>query len=284
MPILDREEYIEQAYLFHSLGQRMQRQLATQEILTGMKQELLATTKLPLALDYLAADLKLTGMMAPAMQRLAHYFTPFQTFLVAEAEQYRGKFDLNQALVILEREAEYRSREPSRQGLFLYQFESLCRNRLNYDRGFTAMADDPVYDEPWRKWLLLVRKQVGFIDIADLIYLRSEQYQLEKVRRGYLPEPGETTEPTLFGEKEGRIAAANRRRDPLLLFASFHRQLGYPTVPQPEFSDRPPDMVPALVRRIERLESRIKMLDEEQKGTFDLSKFYVKPDKPPLEE
>ncbi len=47
MPILDREEYIEQAYLYRMLSERMQREMATQELLTGMKQELLASTKLP---------------------------------------------------------------------------------------------------------------------------------------------------------------------------------------------------------------------------------------------
>ncbi len=87
----------------------------------------------------------------------------------------------------------------------------------------------------------------------------------------------------LFGEKEGRIAAANRQRDPLLLFAALHRHLGYPAVPRVERKDRQPDLVPAALRRVERLETRIKMIDEEQKGTLDLSKLYVKPETAPTD-
>ncbi|MDX1963541.1 MAG: hypothetical protein SFX18_10330 [Pirellulales bacterium] len=263
MPILDRAEYIEQAYLFRILADRMEQQLATQELLASVRHELLASTNLPLAIDFLSAELRLTGFFAPAMRKLAHYFTPFQTFCVAEAERERGKFDLNQALVILAREAGYRAENPSRQGLFLFQLECLCRNRLNYDRGLTAVADDPFYDAAWRDWLIFVRRQVGFIDLADLIYERSEFARQERLRRGVEQTEDDIPAP-LFGEKEGRIAAANRRRDPLLLFAALHRHLGYPAVPVPNFHDRAPDLLPALVRRIERLESRIKMLDEEQ--------------------
>ncbi len=126
-----------------------------------------------------------------------------------------------------------------------------------------------------------MRKQVGFLDIADLIYLRSEQQRIEQQRMQH-GEPGDTpTQEPLFGIKEGRIAWANRGRDPLLLFAALHRQLGYPEVPKTDFSEKQIDLLPALMRRMERLEARIKILDEEQRGTFDLSKLYVKPDQPP---
>ena len=70
------------------------------------------------------------------------------------------------------------------------------------------------------------RRQVGLIDIADLIYVRSEQYLLDCRRQGR----DEPDKPMLFGQKEGRIAMANRRKDPLLLFAALHRQLGYPAI------------------------------------------------------
>ncbi len=100
-----------------------------------LKHEILATSKLYLALDYLSADLKMHGLMSPAMQRLGHYFTPYQAYLVSEAEREKGRFDLNQALLILEREAGYRAQGTTPQGMFHYQFESLSRNRLNYDRG-----------------------------------------------------------------------------------------------------------------------------------------------------
>jgi hypothetical protein len=281
VPLLDREEYIEQAYLFRMMALRLEQQIPTQELLGMLKHEILATSKLNLAIDYLSADLKMHGLMSPAMQKLGHYFTPFQAFLVSEAEREKGRFDLNQALKILEREATYRAEKATRQGMFLYQFESISRNRLNYDRGLTAIAHDPLFDEAWREWILLVRKQVGFLDIADLIYLRSEQLVIERLRQQHEEPDQETAQAPLFGVKEGRIAAANRHRDPLLLFAALHRQLGYPEVPQTDFSEKQPDLLPALMRRMERLEARMKMLDEEQRGTFDLSKLYAKPDQPP---
>ncbi len=247
-----REEYIEQAYFYQRLLDRWGEQFATQEMLVAIRHEILATSKLSLALDYLAADLRLYGMMSSAMTKLSHYFTPFQAFLVSEAEREGGKFELNQALHILQREATYRAEQPTPQGLFLFQFESLCRNRLNYDRGLTAISNDPLFDIEWHDWILLVRKQVGFLELSELIYVRSEFAQREAQRLGQDAPPTKV----LFGEKEGRIAAANRQRDPLLLFAALHRQLGYPAVPFPDFQERAPDLIPSLMRRIERLETK----------------------------
>ena len=95
----------------------------------------------------MADELRLTGGFATAMARLPHYFTPFQAYVVGEAEKAEGRFDFRVALEILQREAEYRAAGASPQGIFLYQFEALCRNRLGYDRGLDAVAADPIYDE-----------------------------------------------------------------------------------------------------------------------------------------
>jgi len=38
-------------------------------------------------------------------------------------------------------------------------------------------------------------------------------------------------------------------------------------------------MLPQLMRRVNRLESRLKMLEDEQRGGIDLEQFYGKPDK-----
>lgn len=276
--MLDREEYIEQAYLFRVLGERMSREIATQELLGLVKEEILSTTKLPLAIDFLASELRHIGTFSSAMARLTHYFTSFQTFVVAEAENERGKFDLNVALKILEREALYRAENPPPQGVFLYQFECLCRNRLGYDKGLEAIAGDPAFDEGWREWIYIVRRQVGIVDFGDMIYVRSQQFLKDRLRKNPDAEP--LPKPVLFGEKEGRIAWANRQKDPLLLFAALHRQLGYPSVPKAEPIDQTPAIIPQLMRRVERMESRIKLLEEEQKGGIDLSKFY----NPPREE
>jgi hypothetical protein len=273
--MLDREEYIEQSHLFRVLGERLNREMATQELLVLVKEEILSTTKLPLAIDFLASELRHAGMFSSAMARLTHYFTPFQTFVVAEAENERGRFDLNVALKILEREALYRADNPPPQGVFLYQFECISRNRLGYDRGLEAVAGDPVFDEAWREWILIVRRQVGIVDFSDMLYVRSQQFVKDRLRKNPDAEP--LAKRALFGEKEGRIAWANRGKDPLLLFAALHRQLGYPSIPKPEPIDQTPLLVPQLLRRVERLESRIKLLEEEQKGGIDLAKFYPPP-------
>jgi hypothetical protein len=265
---LDREEYVEQAYFFRTLRERMQLGLSTQDLLTAIRQEILSTTKLPLALDFMASELRLTGGYSSAMARLDHYFTSFQVFVIREAEREEGKFDIRIALEVLEREAEYRSKGLTPQGIFLFQFETLCRNRLGYDRGLEAVAGDPAYDEAWREWILTVRRQVGIIDIADLIYVRSEHYRAVK---------GEPDKPILFGEKEGKIARANRHKDPLFLFSALARHLGYPSVPRPKQQESEGQMVLLLHRRIERLEQRIKLLEEELRGGINLARYYASP-------
>ena len=65
--ILDREEYVEQAYFFRTLRERMEQSLSTQELLVSIRQEVLSTTKLPMALDFMADELKLTGGFATAI-------------------------------------------------------------------------------------------------------------------------------------------------------------------------------------------------------------------------
>ena len=108
MPLLDRDEYVEQAYFFRALGDRLEQNMATQDLLAHVNQEVLSTTRLPMAIDFLASELRLNGAFAPAMAKLAHYFTAFQTFIVSESEREQGRFDFSVALEILRSEAEYR--------------------------------------------------------------------------------------------------------------------------------------------------------------------------------
>ncbi len=180
---LDRDEYVEQAYLFRTLRERMQQDTSSQELLASIRQEILATTRLPYAIDFMLSELRLTGGFATAMAHLPHYFTPFQTFVIAEGERAEGKFDFRVGLEVLRREAEYRVQGASPQGIFLYQFETLCRNRLGYDRGLEAMAGDDIYDDDWKQWILTVRRQVGLIDLGDMLYVRSELYRKHAARR-----------------------------------------------------------------------------------------------------
>jgi hypothetical protein len=277
--MLDREEYIEQAYLFRILGQRLPQNMPLQELLVQVGEELLASTKLPLAVGFMRAELEHSGAISQAMAQLAHYFTPFQTYMIHEAENERGRFDMRIALAVLRAEAAFRAESVSRQGMFLFQFETICRNRLRYDQGLQAIADDPIYDESWNEWILTVRRQIGIIDIADLLFVRSQYYQDRRCLRTGQDAPPE--KPILFGEKEGRIALANRGKDPLYLFAALQRHLGYPAVPRPVPSDKTTEIIPQLMRRVERLETRIKLLEEEQKEAgIDITKFYRPPENP----
>jgi hypothetical protein len=276
--MLERAEYVEQAYFFRSLAERMKQEMPTQDLLSSLRQEILASTKLPLAIDFLASELRLQGVMGPAMLRLAHYFTPFQAFVIAEAEEDRSRLDFTVAMQVLEREAEYRAQGATPQGIFLFQFETLCRNRLGYQKGLSAMAADPIFDAPWREFVASLRAQVGTIDLGDLIYLRSEHYVNTQARREVRDE---RMPPVLFGEKEGQIALANRRKDPLLLFAALQRHLNYPLVPKPRKADESAAVVPMLARRMERLEMRVKLLEDEQRGGIDITKYYQPPPPPP---
>jgi hypothetical protein len=274
-PALDRAEYIEQAYLFQLLGERIAEQIPMQELLEQLQHELLATTKLPMAIDFLLTELKHSGLMAPAMRRLAHYFTPLQTYLIEEAEKETGRFPTETALEILRADANYRAEGAPKAGFFLFHLEALSRNRLNYDRGLTAISNDPLYDEAWAKWILMIRAQIGLVDLSDLVFLASHEYE----RR--LREAGEPTEgkgPFLFGEREGRIALANRRKEPQYLFSAMQRHLSYPKVPRPKPPDPNRELIPQLLRRMERLESRIKLMEQEQKASLDITKFYERPD------
>jgi hypothetical protein len=273
-PILDREEHVEQAYFFRVLRERLAAGQSTQEVLERIDQEVLSTTRLPYAIQFLAAELKHSGLLSSGLARLGHYFTPFQAFVVRGTEDEARRFSTDTALLVLEREAEYRAGRVSPAGLFVYQFEVLCRNRLGYSEGLACLAADPYYDDAWKAYLDDLRSQVGLIDFADLIYLRSELYVQEQRRQAPDYEP---PLPPLFGEKEGKIARANRGRDPLYLFAALQRQLGYPEVPRPRPRDDLSAKLEVLQGKLREMESRVKLLESELRGKIDLGQF-GKPD------
>ena len=275
--MLPREEFIEQAYFFRVLRERLPENMPLQDLLAQVRQEILASTKLPLAVDFLLSELKHSGVIAPAMQRLGHYFRPFQTYLISEAESEKGRFDMRVALEIMEKEAAYRAEHDQPAGVFLFQFETLCRNRLNYDRGLEAMAGDPLYDQAWQTWIRYVRRQIGLLDLADMMYVASQHYITQQTRR---KRPHDAQQVILFGDKEGQIALANRRKDPLYLFAALQRHLGYPQVPRRKPADEAQQILPQVLRRLERIETRLKFLEDEQREGIDLTKFYTPPEGP----
>ncbi|MCO8120783.1 hypothetical protein NHH03_03465 [Stieleria sp. TO1_6] len=271
--MLDREEYIEQAHLFQLLHERGGGEFPIQELLEQLRHEVLATTKLPMAMEYMLTEVKHSGLLGPAMHQLGHYFTPFQTFLIDRSESDTGRFTMNRALQIMESEAKYRIKDATTAGMFLFQFEVLCRNRLSYDQGLTAISGDPIYDSQWSSWILGLRAQVGLVDFADLLFLASEHYRYKLEQAG---QSADGKGPFLFGDKEGRIALANRRKDPLYLFSALQRHLGYPPVPKPLPVDHAQEIIPQMARRIERLEARIQLMEEERRSSLDITKFYEK--------
>src|SRR5436305_12672913 len=106
---LEREEYIEQAYFFRVFRERLASNLAAQELLDAIHEETLSTTRLPMAIQFLSTELKHSGLLSSGMERLAHYFTPFQSFVVRQTEDERTRLNTDLALLVLEREAEYRA-------------------------------------------------------------------------------------------------------------------------------------------------------------------------------
>ena len=288
--MLNRAEYVEQTYFFRTLAERICDHVPIQDVLAGLREETLTTTKLPLAIDYMLSELCHQGVVATAMSRLSHYFAPFQTYVVDEAENDRGRFDMRLAFKILQSEAQYRAEDPTPQGIFLFQFETICRNRLSYDCGLAAIAKDPLLNQQWKQWVLTVRRQIGLVDFADMVYVRSQYYR-DRCARGSpsfeaaAARKGQEANAAadaivLFGENEGKIAWANRRKDPLFLFSALQRQLGYPVIPRPQPADDSSRQLPSFLRRIERLETRMKLVEEERGKGIDLTQFFHPPDRP----
>ena len=268
--LLEREEYIEQAYFFRVFRERLAHNLAAQEVLERLHEEILSTTRLPLAIQFLATELKHTGILASGFEKLPHYFTAFQSFVIGQAEREGLRFSMPTALLLLEREATYRANQPTPPGLFVYQFEGISRNKLGYDEGISSMMGEPMYDQNWRDYLDLVRRQGGTVDFADLLFVRSELYVTEERRTNPDYEP---PVPPLFGEKEGKIARANRGRDPLFLFAALQRQLGYPEVPRPKERDDAEAKLAQMQLKLREMEARVKLIESELRGQIDLSQF-----------
>ena len=103
--VLDREEYIEQMYFFRTLRERMATNRAAQEILERLHEEILATTRLPYAIQFLSTELKHSGLLSSGFARLPHYFTSFQAFVMSRTEEEALRFSIDTGLLILEREA-----------------------------------------------------------------------------------------------------------------------------------------------------------------------------------
>ena len=267
---LDPEEWVEQAYFFRIFRERIAQNIPAQEVLARAHDEVLATTKLPYAIQYLATELNFSGLLGTGFARLSHYFTAFQTFVIQQAEEEGKRFTIPVALLILEREARYKSASPTEAGLFVYQLETIARNRLGYDAGLRAMMADPFYNDDWAKHIEIVHQQLGVVELAELVYLRSEVYVSDRRREEPEYQP---SLPPLFSDKAGRISRASIGRDPLFLFAALQRQLGYPEVPRLQERNDMTARMEALQAKVRDLEARVRMLESESRGTFDPAQF-----------
>ncbi|MEY3458120.1 MAG: hypothetical protein RL215_1277 [Planctomycetota bacterium] len=280
--VLDREEYVEQQYFFRVYRERLQEGVPSQEILQTIHEEILSTTRLPMAIDFMRAEILHRGRISDAMSRLSHYFAAFQAFVIQRAEDEEARFEQQTALRILELEAHYRADSPRMAGLFVYQLECIARNRLGYSAGLEAMSADPLYSEDWSRWILRIRGDLGTLELAELVYRASEHFYTRRGgnRKG-VPE-GESGPRglVLFGEQEGRIARANIGRDPLYLFAALQRHLGYPAVPRVHASESTEKLPGFLEARLQKIEQRLKILDMESRGGLDLSRFYQAGEEP----
>ena len=183
---------------------------------------------------------------------------------------------MEQALLVLEREAKFKSEAPSLPALFVFQFEAIVANRLGYNKGLAGMAADPFYTEEWKDYILTLRTRLGDVDFADLIFVRSEQFVRERRRLNpdFIPKF-----PVLFGEKEGKIARANRGRDP---------DVPLRRTPAPAWLPRGPPHPPprrargprarSSSRSIAQLENRLKIAESDIHQDIDLSQVLVKPE------
>ncbi len=271
--MLDREEYIEQAHFFRTLKSRIEEGIPTQDLLSSVQEEILATTKLPMALDFMAGELKMQGVFGTAMAKLPHYFTAFQSFVVGEAERVQGQFDLRLAAGNPGSRSQLSSRGSYSAGLVSVS--------IRVDRpqspGLRRRSDRDGAGSD-------LRRRLARMDLDRPAASRLGRHCRPDLR-SQRPPPG-TARAT--GESGRRPAAggfvpdhardvsrlANRRKDPFLLFAALHRQLGYPEVPRRQPIDQTPEIIPGLLRRVERMETRLKLLEEEQRGGIDISRFY----------
>lgn len=271
---MNHEEYVEQEYFFRCFRERVADGRSAQEVLAGLTEELLSATRLPMAVEFVLAELKHAGELGAAFARLPHYFTPFQAYVVSQAEAEGARFPMELALEILELEAKYRAGSPTRAGLFVYQFEAVSRNRLGYLQALARIGQDDFYDDAWRGFIQWVRRELGAREFSELLFARSLHHV--QVRRRSDPDY-EPPVPVLFGEKEGKIAAANRGKDPIYLFATLQRQLNYPVVPRPTPGQRTSEWLHEIASRLQFVEARIANLEATLTNSLDLTKYYVQP-------
>ena len=272
--ILDREEYIEQAYFFHVLRERLSENVPAQEVLERLHEEILSTTRLPYAIQFLATELKHAGLLSAGFARLLHYFTPYQAFVIQQTEEEGKRFNIQSALVILEREAAYRAAAVTKPGLFVYQFEAVSRNRLGYEAGLQAMFNDPMYDDAWRL------SATGPPASRRRRFCRHHLRALRVIRQR--PPPRTAGLRTAFATALWRERRQDRQGQPrprsalsVLGTPAPARLSGGTATETPRGSG---SQVRCARVHVRELETRIKVIDAELKGQVDVTQLLAKPE------
>ena len=185
-----------------------------------------------------------------------------------------SRFSMEQALLILEREAKYKSENPARRPVHFPVRVSVAKPAGLHPGTGAAMSADPLYTEDWRDYILMLQTRLGDVDFAKPH--PSYYAHFVKERRKTNPE-FEPKYPTLFGEREGKIARANRGRDPVICWhwtASLaiprSRDSAAPTSSKPAFS--------CSSRRSPSSRTASRPAESELNQDVDLSQVIVKPE------
>ena len=274
--VLDRDEYVEQAYFFRVFRERLADNLPAQDILTRVHEELLSSTRLPYAVQFLVAELKHSGLLANGFCETAALLHSVPGVRRSgRPRTRRSGFRCRRPCSSWNARRSSRPRSPTKPGLFIYQFETIARNRLGYLDGTAAVAADPIYDADWRAFIGGLPRQVGDIDFADLVYLRSELYRAgaaarESVLRAVAAaavrrEGGEDRQ----GEPQPRPAVSLRRAPATTRVSRSATLLRSATTARSKWEK--------LETKLRELETRLKLAEGELRGNVDLSQF-GKPD------
>ena len=177
MSFLEREEYIEQAYLFRTLRERIEQGIATQDLLASIREEILSTTKLPMAVDFLSAELRHQGRFRRGHAKAQPLFTPVSG--VRRRRSGSRARQIRSAAGPGNLPAQRRTIAPTRR----CRKESSCSSssRSHGTDLATTAACKPLptircSTSVRAEWILTVRRQIGLVDFAEMIYVRSQHY------------------------------------------------------------------------------------------------------------
>ena len=142
--------YVEQAYFFRTFLKRMADNMPAQEVLESLHQELLSSTRMPMAIQFLATEIKHSGLLATGLERLPHYFTKFQAFSSPEAEDEGRRIIMPTARSSSSRRRRNQA-NPDRPGCSSTSSKHSSEPPRYLD-GIIAMEDDPLYDADWTEY------------------------------------------------------------------------------------------------------------------------------------